>query len=74
MKLDKKIALGLVFALFLQTAGALLWTGAAAQRLEMVEEDIADRKGVKERLARVETELIAVRQQLDRIERKVERP
>jgi len=74
MKLDKRIALGLVFALFLQTAGALLWTGAAAQRLEMVEQEIADRKGVKERLARVETELIAVRQQLDRIERKVERP
>jgi len=74
MKLDKRIALGLVFALFVQTAGALLWTGAAAQRLEMVEQEIADRKGVKERLARVETELIAMRQQLDRIERKVERP
>lgn len=73
MRLDKKIALGLIFALFVQTAGALLWTGAAAQRLDMVEHELSDRKGMFERLVRVETELLAMRQQLDRIERKIDR-
>ena len=72
MTLDRRIALGVIFALFVQTAGALLWTGAAAQRLEIVEQEVAAQKGVSERLARVETELAAMRKQLDRIERKVE--
>ena len=72
MTLDRRIALGVIFALFVQTAGALMWTGAAAQRLEIVEQEVAEQKGVSERLARVETELAAMRKQLDRIERKVE--
>ena len=72
MTLDRRIALGVIFALFVQTAGALVWTGAAAQRLEIVEQEVAAQKGVSERLARVETELVAMRKQLDRIERKVE--
>lgn len=74
MKVDRKIALGLIFALFVQTAGALLWTGAAAQRLDMVERDVVKQKNISERLVRVETELIAMRKQLDRIERKIEAP
>ena len=72
MTFDKRIALGVIFALFVQTAGALMWAGAAAQRLEIVEQEVAAQKGVSERLARVETELAAMRKQLDRIERKVE--
>jgi sensor domain CHASE-containing protein len=74
MTLDKRIAVGLIFALFVQAAGAFMWTGAAAQRLEMLEQEVAEQKGVSERLARVETELSAMRKQLDRIERKVEQP
>lgn len=72
MTFDRRIALGVIFALFVQTAGALMWAGAAAQRLEIVEQEVAAQKGVSERLARVETELAAMRKQLDRIERKVE--
>jgi len=72
MKMDKRVAFGLLFAVFVQTAGALLWTGAAAQRLEMLEQDVAEQKGSAERLVRVETELIAMRSQLDRIERKID--
>jgi len=74
MNIDRKVTIGVIMALFVQTAGALMWMGAAAQRLDMVESDVADQKGVSERLARVETEIIAVRQQLDRIERKIDRP
>lgn len=72
MNVDRRIALSLIFAVIVQTAGAFMWMGAAAQRLEMLEQDVAEQKGVVERLARVETELIAMRKQLDRIENKVD--
>lgn len=72
MKMDKKVALGLIFALCVQTGGALLWTGAAAQRLDMVEHEIEMKRNTAERLVRVETQLAAMRNQLDRIERKID--
>lgn len=72
MNIDRRITLGLIFAVTVQTAGALMWTGAAAQRLETLEQDVTAQKGTAERLARVETELIAMRNQLDRIERKID--
>ncbi len=72
MTLDRRISLALVFAIAAQTAGALVWTGAAGERLSAVEEEMQLRRGVAERLARVEAELEAVRTQLDRIERKLD--
>ena len=72
MTVDKRLALGVIFAVLMQTAGALMWTGAAAQRLEILERDVFEQKGALERLARVETELIAMRGQLTRIERKID--
>jgi hypothetical protein len=59
--------------LAVQTGGALLWAGAAAERIEVLEERVAVARPVAERLARVETELEAMRTQLDRIEDKVGR-
>lgn len=72
MKVDRRLALGVIFAVLVQTAGALMWTGAAAQRLEVLERDVAEQRGAAERLVRVETELAAMRAQLDRIERKID--
>ena len=72
MKVDRRIALGVIFAVLVQTAGALMCTGAAAQRLEVLERDVAEQRGAAERLVRVETELAAMRAQLDRIERKID--
>ena len=72
MKIDRRITLALVFAVFIQTAGALVWAGAAGERLSTVEETVAQGRGVAERLARLEAELESVRLQLDRIERKID--
>lgn len=72
MKMDRRVTLALVFAVFIQTAGALVWAGAAGERLSMVEHEVDERRGVAERLARLEAELESVRMQLDRIERKID--
>jgi hypothetical protein len=72
MKFDQKLTYAVLLALFLQTAGALLWAGAAAQRLDAVEKQMEARAGISERLARLEAELAAMRAQLDRIEHRME--
>ena len=36
-RLDRSITLGVILALTLQTAGALMWTGAANERLDQLE-------------------------------------
>lgn len=61
-----------VLALAVQTGGVLLWAGAAAQRLEVLEDKVERVDPIYERLARVEAELEAMRTQLDRIENKVD--
>ena len=71
--IERKIGASFLLALAVQTGGALLWAGAAAERIEVLEERVAMARPVAERLARVETELEAMRTQLDRIEDKVER-
>lgn len=72
MKIDRRMTLALAFAVFVQTAGALVWAGGAGERLSMVEHEVNERRDVAERLARLETELGSVRMQLDRIERKID--
>lgn len=71
--IERKIGAAFILALIIQTSGALMWAGAAAQRIEVLEEKAKAARPIAERLARVETELEAVRAQLDRIENKVER-
>lgn len=71
--IERRLTAAFLLALAVQTGGALLWAGAAAERIEVLEERVAMARPVYERLARVETELEAVRAQLDRIENKVER-
>ena len=73
MKVDRKVTIALIFAVFMQTAGALMWMGAAAERLDVLERDVEAQRGVPERLARLEAEISVIRNQLDRIEGKVER-
>ena len=71
--IERKVTAAFVLALALQTGGALIWAGAAAQRITVLEDRAEIARPVAERLARVEAELEAVRAQLDRIEDKVER-
>lgn len=72
MNFERKMTWGVVLALLVQAGGALVWAGAAAERIETLEQAVDARRPVAERLARVETELIAMRGQLDRIERRLE--
>lgn len=73
MTFDKRFGFALIFALVVQAAGAFLWAGAAAARLEEVERRIEDQRPVTERLARLEVRAEETRASLDRIERRLER-
>ncbi len=72
MSFDRRLTIGVIFAVAVQSAGVLLWAGAAAERVSTLEERVRAAAPVAERLARVEAELGAMRTQLDRIERKLE--
>jgi hypothetical protein len=52
----------------LQAIAALLWVGAAAQRLDNLEAEIKLQQPILERMARIETQVAAVGSSLDRIE------
>ncbi|ACT58942.1 hypothetical protein [Hirschia baltica] len=71
MSFDRKLTLGVIVTIGLQLVAALMWTGAAAQRLKSVEGQLIEQRPVAERLARLEAEMSAARRQLDRIEAKV---
>ena len=70
--IERKITAGFVLALALQTGGALVWAGAAAERISMLEQRADIARPVAERLARVEAHLEAIETQLDRIEARLE--
>jgi len=72
MEIEKKVTISLIMAILAQTGGALVWAGAAAERISTVEAELNDRKTVSERLVRVEAQLEDVRAQLGRIERRME--
>jgi len=71
--IERKVTIAFLLALAIQTGGALVWAGAAAERISVLETNVNAARPVAERLARVEAELEAVRAQLDRIEDKVGR-
>lgn len=72
MKIDARITLALIFALFLETAGGLIWAGRAAARLDEVERAVATQPEVAERLARLEEQVTDARRSLARIEEKLD--
>jgi len=68
MKFDRTITLSIIFAISIQTAGALMWAGAAEARLTALETRAEKAPPVSERLARLEEQMIMARQSLSRIE------
>lgn len=72
MNWDRKITMAFVLAVLVQSAGALLWAGAAAERINAMEEELDKRRPVIAQATRVEVELKLMRRQLERIERKLE--
>ncbi|MEM5517891.1 hypothetical protein WNY37_13115 [Henriciella sp. AS95] len=71
--IERKVTIALLFAIAVQTGGALVWAGAAAQRISALEHRVELASPIGERLARVEAELGAMKAQLDRIESRLER-
>ena len=72
MKIDPRITLALIFALFLETAGGLIWAGRAAARAAASARAVATQPEVAERLARREVQVADARQSLARIEGKLD--
>lgn len=70
--IETKIGIALALSIGVQSAAALLWAGAAAERIEVLEKQVERAEPVAERLARMEALLELTRAQLDRIEAKVE--
>lgn len=72
MKLDARLTLALILALFLETAGGLIWAGRAAARLDEVERAVVTQPEVAERLARLEEQVSDARRSLSRIEARLD--
>ena len=73
MKFDPRITYALILALVLETAGALIWTGRAAARLDELETAVATQPEVAVRLARLEEQVADARRSLSRIEQRLDR-
>lgn len=73
MRIDPRVTYALILALFLETAGGLLWAGRAMARLEEVERAIETQPEVAERLARLEEQIAEARRSLARIEHRLDR-
>lgn len=73
MKFDARITYALILAILIETAGALIWAGGAAARLDKVEAAVATQPEVAERLARMEARIDEAQRSLARIERRLDR-
>ncbi len=72
MKVERRVPLAVMVTLIAQTGAGLMWAGAADERLEQAERRIEASAGALERLARVEEQIDAVRDQLKRMEVKLD--
>ncbi|MEE9272457.1 MAG: hypothetical protein V3U57_04225 [Robiginitomaculum sp.] len=72
LKLESTISLGIIMTLAVQTAGALLWSGAAEARLKALEKSDQSYPAVIERMARIEEQMRMAHQSLSRIEHRLD--
>ena len=72
LQIDRTVTFGLVLAVLIQTAGALLWAGAAEARLASLETQATVDAPIAERLARLEEQMTMARQSLSRIETRLD--
>jgi hypothetical protein len=71
-QLQRQVTLGVLFALLLQTSGALIWFGQVGERLDQLERTTTRQVPLAERLARLEAEMRLARESLVRIERRMD--
>jgi hypothetical protein len=65
------VSLAVIIAIALQSAAALLWAGAAAERINQLEQKTANQSEVSERLTRLEEQVTQARLSLNRIEERL---
>jgi hypothetical protein len=71
---DRRIPAALVAAFLLQTAGALFWAGSAAERIADLERTLHSDQAAIEKVAVLEEQVRGIKESLDRIESKLDRP
>jgi hypothetical protein len=69
---DTRLTLALLVTICLEAVAGLLWVGAAAQRLSVLEASVTAQQPITERMARIETQMSGVRATLDRIETRID--
>ncbi len=72
LKLERTVSIGIIVTLAIQSAGVLMWGGAAEARLQSLEKTTSASPLVVERMARLEEQMIMARQSLARIERRLD--
>jgi len=72
LSFDRTISFGLIVAVLVQSASALLWVGAAETRILTLEKTMNIKPPVSERLARIEEQMEMTRLSLSRIERQLD--
>ncbi len=65
------ISFALILTVVLQSAAALLWAGAAAERINQLERRTANQEDVAVRLTRLEVQVVQARATLNRIEERL---
>jgi len=71
---EKKIPAALVAAFLLQTAGALFWAGSAAERIATLERTMAADRATIAQVSVVAEQVRAIKDSVERIERKMDAP
>ena len=71
-RLDRQVSIGLLVAVALQAATALMWAGRASARIDDLRQRLDAQAPVAERLARLEAQADATRASLARIESKLD--
>ncbi|MEP6342521.1 MAG: hypothetical protein ABJ275_04330 [Maricaulaceae bacterium] len=70
--LDRRLSVGVIITLTLQTASALMWAGAAEARIKTLEGQSSQTSHVSERLARLEEKVDLTRETVVRIEQRLD--
>ena len=70
---DTRVTIAILVTICLEAMAGLLWVGAAAQRLTVLEASVTAQQPITERMARIETQMAGVRATLDRIEVRLDR-
>ena len=69
---DTRMTLALLVTICIEAVAGLLWIGAAAQRLNVLEASVSAQQPISERMARIEVQMTGVRAALDRIENHID--